>query len=159
VHETQNSVYLITELCEGGHVINQGGFTGHLTMDQINILLIALLDVVKYIHGKRILHRDIKPENILVVDREGLEGPGQVRVIDFGLACGFDDWEKRGSVVGTLGYVAPEVLEGLGGAGGVAMGNAEKLDIFSLGATFYKFITGKIPFEKGDAKQLFEKNR
>lgn len=88
-----------------------------------------------------------------MVDKGGLEKPGQVRVVDWGLACRFDDWGKRGNIVGTLGYVAPEVL---GGLDEVTKVNGEGLDIFSLGATFYKFITGKIPFEKRDAKQLFE---
>ena len=51
------------------------------------------------------MHRDLKPENILV-DREG-----HVRITDFGLAKKFTEDEKSNSLVGSIDYMAPEILK------------------------------------------------
>ncbi|MFH0888218.1 MAG: tetratricopeptide repeat protein [Planctomycetota bacterium] len=98
-----------------------------------------------YAHKQGIIHRDIKPANILIDSNE------HPYLMDFGLAkelTGLDrSLTMSGSIMGTPDYMSPEQ----------AMGNKRKIDhrsdIFSLGATFYHCITGRLPFE---SKELYQ---
>jgi serine/threonine protein kinase len=86
-------------------------------------------------HEHNIIHRDIKPANVL------LNTKGQVKMLDFGLAKNEtvdDGLSQAGTVLGTPHYMAPEQW-------GEHKVDA-RCDIFSLGATFYQLVTGKLPF-------------
>jgi serine/threonine-protein kinase len=89
-------------------------------------------------HGLGVIHRDLKPSNIMV-DREG-----NVRIMDFGIALSreTEGITDAGAIVGTIQYLAPEVL--MGGKPGPAS------DIYSLGVILYEMTTGQTPFG-GDA--------
>ncbi len=85
-------------------------------------------------HAKGIVHRDIKSDNIMV----NLQN--QVKVMDFGLAklSNAVKLTRTSTTVGTLGYMAPEVLQG---------GEADaRSDLFALGAVLYEMLTGFLPF-------------
>jgi serine/threonine protein kinase len=85
-------------------------------------------------HAKGLIHRDIKPANVL------LEGD-HVFLSDFGLArslAGADQSTQTGGFIGTVDYIAPELVEG--GAGGVPS------DVYSLGCMFFEMLTGSVPF-------------
>lgn len=100
-------------------------------------------------HNQKIIHRDIKPENIL------MSFDGTPKVADFGLAKDLTSEQNltlTGNLIGTRGFIAPEQLLG------------EKIyfesDVYSLGATLYKIISGKYPFPvepDENLKQLIEK--
>ncbi|WP_269541946.1 serine/threonine-protein kinase [Cerasicoccus fimbriatus] len=86
-------------------------------------------------HAAGVAHRDIKPENVL------LSQDGHAQVTDFGLALPMDQQTTRlthtGSTVGTVDYMAPEVLY-----------NADcdlRSDLYSLGVIGYELLTGKVP--------------
>lgn len=85
-------------------------------------------------HEQGILHRDLKPENVLVSDS------GDVKLTDFGLARLADQSTvtQTGSIVGSLPYMAPELLSGEQAA--------VTSDIFSFGVLAYELITGQLPF-------------
>ncbi|MCA9269526.1 MAG: serine/threonine protein kinase, partial [Planctomycetales bacterium] len=89
-------------------------------------------------HDKGILHRDLKPANIMI-DRRS-----EPIVMDFGLACRWDDTETRltqeGTIIGTPAYMSPEQIEDA-----AAIGPAS--DIYSLGVVMYELLTGRCPFE------------
>jgi calcium-dependent protein kinase len=90
-----------------------------------------------YLNNRNICHRDIKPENILYNKEEK-----KIKLIDFGISKKtFLRGYRRDmlTIIGTHLYMAPEVY--LGG------GYDEKIDLWALGATIYKLITGKTPFE------------
>ncbi len=92
---------------------------------------------VSYAHERNVIHRDLKPGNIMLLkDRT-------VKIMDFGLAKVLTDTMKENtSVKGTPLYMPPEQIIG------------EKVDtlsdIYSLGCTFYRMLTGHPPFSKGD---------
>ncbi len=102
---------------------------------------------LEFAHDNRIVHRDIKPDNLMLT-REGI-----VKIADLGIAKTFEDGGSSGSreqrgVLGTPHYMAPEQ----------AMGKAidHRVDIYSLGATFYHMITGHTPFSGGSAQEILK---
>ena len=100
---------------------------------------ISIIDQVArgldHAHKKDIVHRDIKPSNI-IIDNEGM-----AVITDFGIARAA--WEEKltttGMAVGTMEYMSPEQFAGIGDID-------YRSDIYSLGATFYRMVTGKSPF-------------
>lgn len=101
---------------------------------QMAVKLAGALDYAWREH--QLLHRDIKPSNVM------LAKSGEVKLMDFGLAkCLADkgDLTISGAVIGTPNYMSPEQVEG----------NADldcRADMYSLGATLYHMVTGKLPF-------------
>ena len=99
-------------------------------------MLARVADAIQHAHERGLLHRDIKPANIL------LTTPDEPLVADFGLARwlrGDGDLTVSGALLGTPGYLAPELL-----------GKAEATiasDVFSLGAVLYFLLAGRAPFE------------
>jgi len=85
-------------------------------------------------HEGSVYHRDVKPANIIVA------GDGSVRLVDFGIAriVGTDPLTADTKILGTLDYLAPEVLNGR------PAGSAT--DLWALGVTLYHALTGKPPF-------------
>jgi tRNA A-37 threonylcarbamoyl transferase component Bud32 len=92
-------------------------------------------------HAHAIVHRDVKPANLLLVQTEG--GREHVKLIDFGIAKLGDDAGEEltrvGTVVGTPGYMAPEVI-----AGDPA---TPRSDVYALGAVLYWLLAGAPPHE------------
>lgn len=103
-------------------------------------------------HEKGIVHRDVKPSNLM------LDINGQVRILDFGLAqIGFWDLGSAeittvGQLMGTLDYMAPEQAE----RGGAVDYRA---DLYSLGATLFRLLTGRAPLAAAPNLTPLEKLR
>src|SRR4029077_19231463 len=88
-------------------------------------------------HEQGILHRDLKPGNVMI------DGRGQVKITDFGLAGIAEELKGSQVRVGTPGYMPPEQIEG----GEVTV----RSDIYSLGLVLYEVFTGQPAFEAGAA--------
>jgi len=96
-------------------------------------VLIQVLQALAYLHRRGILHRDLKPGNVLVTPQ------GQVKVLDFGLALATNsDTQQKGEVMGTLAYMAPEVLWG--------KSTTAATDLYAVGVMAYELITGSNPY-------------
>ena len=93
-------------------------------------------------HEKGVLHRDLKPANIMI------DGRGQVRITDFGLAKLAIEGQ-RGEVAGTPAYMAPEQL--LRGQ------TTTRSDLYSLGLILYEMFTGKAVNKSGSIQELLQK--
>ncbi|MBZ0235331.1 MAG: serine/threonine protein kinase, partial [Deltaproteobacteria bacterium] len=97
-------------------------------------------------HGKRIIHRDLAPANLMITVRG--EQYDVVKVLDFGLVKrirsmpGDEDHRgpstEAGIIIGSPGFIAPEVLRGREAD--------ERVDIYALGAVFYTLLAGRMPF-------------
>lgn len=98
---------------------------------------------VEALHKRNILHRDIKLENILVTDLTEDTG---VRIGDMGSAIRLDSpTGKTNFMIGTPGYIAPEMLRG------EAYGFA--FDVWAIGALMHALVTMELPFWADDAKE------
>jgi hypothetical protein len=129
------------------------GFALSEALDARALGLNALLDVVIKVaraldaaHRTGVVHRDVKPANIIV------DSLGEPKLVDFGLAR-FIEQQKgqltaENTALGTLGYMAPEVLHG-GGADA-----APPCDVFALGAILHEGLCGKPAFGSGDARSV-----
>jgi eukaryotic-like serine/threonine-protein kinase len=102
-------------------------------------MLDQVVEAVASVHREGIIHRDIKPSNLL------LDGNGQVKITDFGLARHGDDSQITiaGQTFGTQGFMSPEQW-----SDSVALDG--RTDVFALGATLYYALTLELPYGKGD---------
>ena len=100
-------------------------------------IAIDILDILSFAHKKGISHRDIKPSNVM------LEKSGKVKIIDFGIAKGESDpnLTAAGTSCGTPTYMAPEQFTP------TEKTNYYLVDIYAVGTTLYRFLTGDNPFQ------------
>ncbi len=96
---------------------------------------------MSYAHGRGVMHRDLAPNNILI--RQNEKGEDQIKVVDFGIAR-IEDMEDKtiaggGLLVGTPSVVSPEQARG--------QTTDARSDIYSLGCSMYRVLTGKFPYE------------
>lgn len=117
---------------------------GRLEAEQGELFFSQAATALDFIHRTGIIHRDIKPSNILVINQH------ESRLADFGVATlpgEKSDLSDLATGVGTMDYMAPEVLAGT---------SCDALsDIYSLCLSFYELLTGKHPFQDIPmAKQL-----
>lgn len=106
------------------------------SMSELLEIFQDVCEAVAYCHHRGILHRDLKPSNILLDER------GIAKVADFGLAkyLGSEsELTRTGDVMGTPGYMAPELAEG------DRASIAATVDVYSLGAILYHLLTGRPP--------------
>lgn len=127
---------LVTEWIDGKN-LEEGG--DGLAIDQIVEIGISLCDILAASHSDGIVHRDIKPSNVMLTSR------GRVKLLDFGIAkntaMGTSNLTLDAGVpIGTFTYMAPEQF---------AAPNQAKppSDLYSLGLTLYRLITGMLPTE------------
>jgi serine/threonine protein kinase/tetratricopeptide (TPR) repeat protein len=130
--------YFTMELLEGADTIMSAGKA--LPIEGKLDLLAQTLQALAYLHRRGIIHRDLKPGNVMV------EG-GRVKVLDFGVSMlRQHDVEDGHLIVGTLGYMAPELLGGTPAS--------EASDLYAVGMIAYELFAGRYPFDITDLLTL-----
>ena len=152
-HPHLSKVYDVGRLDDGTFYFTQEYLEGKTIDDFANTsietkmqLVGQLVDAVAYLHRQGILHRDLKPEHVIVVETEG---NNWVKVIDFGLASNTS--EEKGSVTGTIPYIAPECFQG--------EGQSVRTDLYSLGLILFELFAGRFPFKGRDIHRLLEQKK
>jgi serine/threonine protein kinase len=140
--------YLVMELLEGESLSDRIE-RGPIPVPDAVMILDGVCDALQAAHQAGITHRDIKSDNIyLAMWRDQM----RIKLLDFGLAklAGNDPRQmlktKTGIVVGTPGYMAPEIAKGKTADG--------RTDIYALGVLAFKMLTGKLPFDGEPLHQL-----
>jgi serine/threonine-protein kinase len=112
-------------------------------------VILAAARGVEYLSRQRLIHRDIKPANLMNNSR------GEVKLLDLGFALPMGAegarLEKEGHTSGTVHYMAPEQAQGRTSELDV------RTDIYSLGATLYHMVVGKVPFSGKDSLEVMTK--
>ena len=132
--EANGTAYMVMDY-EKGDSLTEKLKDPHLTMPEkeLSAILFPLLDGLERVHDANIIHRDIKPDNILI------RPDGSPVFIDFGAARRRrPDGQKTQFPMFTPNYAAPEQYYDLGEQG-------KWTDIYELGATLYRAVTGKVP--------------
>jgi len=159
--EDKDNYYILMDSVRGKSlrtIVNEiGPFTD---INTIRSILAQILSTISFIHSHNVLHRDLSDNNILV------QPNGTIKIIDFGCATLFDpnnipecspyteypeidpDDINKNNIIGTLDFIAPEVL--------VDGCYSEKSDIWSFGVLLFFMVTGHYPFSDDEIDDVYE---
>ncbi|MCR6486273.1 serine/threonine protein kinase [Amycolatopsis sp. OK19-0408] len=130
------ATFIVMELVVAPTLADIVGREGPLANDRVAALGLQVLSALESAHAAGIVHRDVKPSNIMVL-------PGdRVKLADFGIARAMDDpsLTQTGGVMGSPGYMAPELFAGAG--------PSPATDLWALGATLFHAAEGRAPFQR-----------
>jgi Tol biopolymer transport system component len=133
INEDTEQPYIVLEYVDGS-TIRTKLENGPFKVDDAIKYGIQIGEALQEAHSKGIIHRDIKADNIIINSK------GQAKVMDFGLAKlkGSLKLTRTSSTVGTLGYMAPEQIQG---------GEVDsRSDIFAFAVLFFEMLAGRLPF-------------
>jgi Protein kinase domain len=142
---TAEPPYVVTQYVPGRTLEQTVRDRGPLGTRELRRLATGLAEALAAIHAAGIIHRDLKPGNVMFLDN------GEPVVIDFGIAQGVDATRltATGLVIGTPGYLAPEIIEGEDAAA--------PADVHSWASTVAYAATGRAPFGSGTFESIFYK--
>ncbi|CAN8204538.1 unnamed protein product [Coccothraustes coccothraustes] len=147
--ETDNSYYMVMELCLGGDLLDRICDKKRLVEQEVRRYTRQILSAVEHLHCQGIVHRDLKIENFL------LDENNNIKIIDFGLSntARFEgvSQELLHTQCGSPAYAAPELL--------AHKKYGPKVDVWSIGVSMFAMLTGTLPFtvEPFNIKQLHQK--
>jgi serine/threonine-protein kinase len=138
----EDSLYLIMEHVKGDDLAAVLKREGPMEFSRASRLFAQACSALTEAHDHGIIHRDLKPENLMITRRR--DGSEHIKVLDFGLAKLREPDESSSistgkQVLGTPYYMSPEQVRG--------ETLDPRADVYSLGATFYRALTGAPPFQ------------
>ena len=143
IFEENGTAYYVMEYAEGGSLADLVKSKGCLSESEATCYILQVAEALAYIHAENMNHLDVKPANIL------LNGRNEAILIDFGLSKQYDaltGGQTSTTPVGiSEGYAPMEQYK----QGGVSEFSPET-DIYALGATYFKLLTGKTPPSASD---------
>ncbi|KAJ3452795.1 serine/threonine-protein kinase ial-related [Anaeramoeba flamelloides] len=160
--ESRGKIYLVLEYAPRGSLYKKLRKVKRFDERSAANYLLPIASAIHHCHCHNILHRDIKPENILI----GRDG--KIKLSDFG-SCAFlkkcpnpkpisnntetsgsnEIQERRNTFIGTLDYIAPEMLK--------RAGYDHSVDVWALGILLYELIVGRPPFKTLGKFETFKK--
>lgn len=147
--ESDGRHYFVMEYVEGSTVKDELEKRKGFTEEQALRIVVAIARALKHADEKGLVHRDVKPDNII------LTKTGEVKLADLGLARPVDDQAQAvaeaGLAIGTPYYISPEQVRG-------RKDIDIRADIYSLGATLYHMMTGRVPFEGKDPVEVMRQH-
>ncbi len=133
--------YFVMEYVEGHTLYDEIAAGKVFSEADALTIVIQLAKALEHAHGQGLIHRDVKPKNIMITT------DGMVKLVDMGLARSVTNsvvaQAEAGKAFGTPYYISPEQIRG-------EVDIDFRADIYSLGATLYHMVTGRVPFE-GDS--------
>ena len=147
-YETPRKLYLVTELADGGELMQLGKGVKVYAEDMAMRHTYTICDAIAYMHGVNVAHRDLKPENVL------LGGPKRttIKIVDMGLSRPYDR-QLMTTICGTHKYLAPELVEC---DRGTLRGYDATVDVWGVGLLAYIMLFGTNPFAKDSTPATHE---
>uniref|UniRef100_A0A671TGA0 non-specific serine/threonine protein kinase n=1 Tax=Sinocyclocheilus anshuiensis TaxID=1608454 RepID=A0A671TGA0_9TELE len=151
VIETEKTLFLVMEYASGGEVFDYLVAHGRMKekearakFRQVQFSYCFLSTSVQYCHQKHIVHRDLKAENLL------LDADMNIKIADFGFSNEFMVGNKLDTFCGSPPYAAPELFQG-------KKYDGPEVDVWSLGVILYTLVSGSLPFDGQNLKELRER--
>jgi serine/threonine protein kinase len=143
---TGREPFYVMELCDGGSLADRFGRRDRLDPRELAATIAAVANGLGELHRGGVVHRDVKPHNILF-------SGGRPKLADFGLATSGTRTDMTaltaaGTTMGTLAYLAPELLAGAPAT--------PASDVYALGVVAFQGLTGRLPRAAGSITQVVE---
>lgn len=145
VFEENGTAYYVMEYAEGGSLADKVKREGYMSEPVATRYILQVAEALAYVHARKMNHLDVKPANIM------LTGTDTAVLIDFGLSKQYDVGGQQTSTtpVGISEGYAPMEQYKQGGVGEFS----PETDIYALGATFFKLLTGVTPPSASDVNE------
>ncbi len=141
--------YFVMEFVDGQTIYDLLQTDGAMEEVKAAKIVLETARALEHAHARGFIHRDVKPKNIM------MSNDGNVKLADMGLAREVSDYEtaqsEAGRAYGTPYYISPEQIRG-------EINIDFRADIYSLGATFYHMVIGKVPFEGATPSAVMHKH-
>ena len=134
--------YLAMEYLNSQTLLDRIEYLTKFNINEACLIMKQLLLAIECTHKHGIIHRDIKPQNIFYLSN------GMIKLGDFGIAKKENEFEDHEQVVGSVHYLAPEVI--------TSRKFSVSSDLYAAGMTFYQLVTGVLPFD-GTTNEIAQK--
>jgi eukaryotic-like serine/threonine-protein kinase len=143
--EDEGTPYIVMQCVRGETLKEVIAHSAPLSEADARRICREVLEAAGHAHEQGVVHRDLSARNIIIDQK------GRVLVADFGIArLGVTPFTTGAVVVGTAHYAAPEQVDGRGADA--------RSDLYTIGVVLYEMLTGRLPFEGGDAVAVAHKH-
>uniref|UniRef100_A0A1I8IX00 non-specific serine/threonine protein kinase n=1 Tax=Macrostomum lignano TaxID=282301 RepID=A0A1I8IX00_9PLAT len=145
VISAEKTMYLVMEYASGGEVFDYLVAHGRMKEKEARVKFRQIVSAVQYCHQKRIVHRDLKAENLL------LDADMNIKIADFGFSNEYNIGQKLNTFCGISALRCP------GTVSGQEVRRPREVDVWSLGVILYTLVSGSLPFDGQNLKELRER--